>query len=302
MPILTISNAEYHGMTKYEGSSKVRNAYKSIKEYLKPHGEPTTDQKFGTMFHSFFLEPANYEREYYFIEMSERPNPDSTMTEGKNKQWLANHKIIAGSRELVKSDNLERMEGMRESLLSYTKGGRFPVREIMACSTFEQSYLIDEFNGVSAKCRPDIDNALGLWDLKTCKSASEQACIKAIENFRYDIQAAWYIDVYEAVTGIRKPFYFMFVEKTEPFDCFIMELNEDWIEVGRRDYFKALERIIDYNKTKHIKGYMDYIDDIFAKPETPYWVLKKAGMLGEVTLPELVSEVLSGEEDDDIEY
>lgn len=81
-------------------------------------------------------------------------------------------------------------------------------------------------------CRAMIDNApedprLPLYDLKTTTDASPDAVIRAIENYGYDVQAAHYLDTWQAATGERRRFRFVFVEKEPPHEVTVAELHDD---------------------------------------------------------------------------
>lgn len=81
-------------------------------------------------------------------------------------------------------------------------------------------------------CRAMFDNApadprLPIYDLKTTEDASPDACIRAVERYGYDVQAAHYLDVWEACTGERRNFRFVFVEKAPPYGTTVVQLHDD---------------------------------------------------------------------------
>ncbi len=86
----------------------------------------------------------------------------------------------------------------------------------------EQSYFAtDSDTGMKVKCRPDfiLDDGSLIIDLKTTQNASLKGFQKSVVNFRYYVQAAWYLDVVEMATGKRPDaFIFIAVEKTRPFN------------------------------------------------------------------------------------
>lgn len=89
-------------------------------------------------------------------------------------------------------------------------------------------------------CRAMIDAAPPrrsyLLDLKSCEDASPEACIRAVTAYGLDVQAAFYLDAWEAATGERRRFRFAFVEKSPPHEVSVVELHDrpgdeaDWIE------------------------------------------------------------------------
>lgn len=106
---------------------------------------------------------------------------------------------------------------------------------------------IAEIDGVM--CRARIDNAPAdkrrpLIDLKTTTDASPDACIKAVEGYSLDFQAAHYQDTWFHATGERRRFLFLFQEKSAPYEVGAVELyakqgdEADWMQDA---YGKAAE-------------------------------------------------------------
>jgi exodeoxyribonuclease VIII len=95
------------------------------------------------------------------------------------------------------------------------------------------------------KCRPDaIIGPLNLIiDLKTTDDASPKAFGRSAMKYRYDVQAAFYIDLYEAHYNCKcEGFIFIAVEKTPPFGVGVYVIEDEDIERGRVKYKPDLER------------------------------------------------------------
>jgi hypothetical protein len=93
-------------------------------------------------------------------------------------------------------------------------------------------------------CRAMVDNApadprLPLYDFKTTTDASPEAVVRAVEAYGYDVQAAHYLDTWQAATGERRRFRFVFVEKEAPHEVSVVELHDaqddpaDWMATAR---------------------------------------------------------------------
>ena len=98
---------------------------------------------------------------------------------------------------------------------------------------------------VLCRCRPDllippqsVGNGGGIVvDLKTTRDASPAGFKKSVRMFRYDVQAAWYLD------GVNKgfakgeemftTFIFIAVEKEPPYGVAVYQLDEDDVQKGR---------------------------------------------------------------------
>ncbi len=93
---------------------------------------------------------------------------------------------------------------------------------------------------VDAKGRVDkyVDGPAGhiVIDLKTCRSAHRVAMARAISDFGYARQAAWYRDGIKACLGNRPVIYMLVcVEKTPPYAISTLKLSEDALQVGANE-------------------------------------------------------------------
>jgi len=96
-------------------------------------------------------------------------------------------------------------------------------------------------------CRVMADNAPArpfkgkrlLIDFKTTEDASPDACIRSVESYGYDTQAAFYLDAWKAATGEARTFLFIFQEKSPPYEVGFVRLHDapgdeaDWLEDAR---------------------------------------------------------------------
>lgn len=94
---------------------------------------------------------------------------------------------------------------------------------------------------------PDAGSAEGaaLWDLKTTSKdpSAKEGLFYAIEDFRYGIQAAMYLDMFNVCTGEgREAFAFLFVGTAAPAMSCVVRLSQGDIDVFRVDYKSLLRR------------------------------------------------------------
>ena len=95
-----------------------------------------------------------------------------------------------------------------------------------------------EIDGIFCRCRVDnapADPRLPLIDIKSTTDASTDAVIASIARYGYDVQAAHYLDTWEAATGERRRFRFVFIEKEPPHEVAVVELydHEAAVRAGR---------------------------------------------------------------------
>lgn len=127
--------------------------------------------------------------------------------------------------------------------------------------------------GVPCKGRLDklIMAPATVVDVKTCRSTDPHDVDNAIWEYRYDIQAAFYCDLAEAVHG--KPFVFMMImiESAPPWDVCVKRLDEDSLAVGRQEYRGLLHKYKNCMATGVWPGRSDEIE--FAG--LPAWKLRQ---------------------------
>lgn len=100
-------------------------------------------------------------------------------------------------------------------------------------------------------------------DYKTAVSASPDAIAKAVANFSYHMQAAWYLDgVRELLPGSDPAFVFVFQEKAPPYLITVCELDHLAERAGRARNATAIERYRDCTESGIWPGYSGHPGDI----------------------------------------
>lgn len=125
----------------------------------------------------------------------------------------------------IKADVAERVERMASAVR-----GRLAAMGIRFQPSRSELSALAEVDGVWCRAMFDnvpVDSRRAIYDLKTTTDASPDAVIRSVESYGYDVQAAHYLDTWEAVTGERRRFRFVFVEKEPPHEVSIVELHDD---------------------------------------------------------------------------
>ncbi|WP_434286266.1 PD-(D/E)XK nuclease-like domain-containing protein [Celeribacter sp. SCSIO 80788] len=108
---------------------------------------------------------------------------------------------------------------------------------------YSEQVAIAEIDGVM--CRAMLDYVpLGedwMLDIKTTTDASPEACIKAVQNYAYDVQDAHYRETWLAASGERRRFRFCFVEKEPPYEVCVIELADGDAIMGVKKIARARE-------------------------------------------------------------
>ena len=110
--------------------------------------------------------------------------------------------------------------------------------------------IVFDYYGNLCKARFDMLQNDVIIDLKTCRDASPSGFKKAIRNFSYHQQAAFYLDA-AASAGLTEVdrFQFLAIQKTHPYPYAVYELSDEAIEYGRSLNEKALEQMLACAKT-----------------------------------------------------
>ncbi len=127
----------------------------------------------------------------------------------------------------------------------------------------------DEEFGVWRRCRWDHVTPYGeVADLKSCASAAPADVAKAMFNFGYFQQNAWYRDGYTELFGEEpRDFLNVFVQTEPPYLITIARLADEHVELGRKRNREALERYADCTAAGVWPAWSEDIIDI----SLPYW-------------------------------
>ena len=132
----------------------------------------------------------------------------------------------------------------------------------------------DKETGLDCKARPDfiLDDLSLVVDLKTTLDASPKGFQKSFAEYRYFVQAAWYLWVIEQSTGRRpEAFCFIAVEKKRPFGVGVYIADQQSIDLGMQHAREDLTKIAEWKANNHYPGYSERAEYI----SLPKWMLPK---------------------------
>lgn len=114
--------------------------------------------------------------------------------------------------------------------------------------------------GVRLRIRIDRLTSTELVDLKTTAArAKADNFAMTVFKFGYDLQGATYREVYELITGERRPFKFVTVETRAPYLLSVSTLNDHYYEIGRDKSMKARMTYAACAKAGHWPGYPEEV-------------------------------------------
>jgi len=258
---------EYLTLEKYIHSSDIKKLDQSISHLLnKEEFEETPALKLGTLAH-FIVTPgsevANFDATYMVM-----PKVDRRTKQGRQLHDDCEAKAKADGKILITQEDYTKVIKWRDNIFN----------DPMTENVFKKSKGVNEISGFFN--HPEISGIRGAIrvdklledkkiaiDFKTAVSAHPIAFKYAIKKFRYDIQAAWYIDGLKALTGDDYDFLFVVLEKSSPYLVQVYRLSEKDINSARDDIFNLLENYKTYvrapeAKQKTMTGYFSGIKTI----------------------------------------
>lgn len=249
--ILDMISEQYHDHEAISNSGLTQLA-KSAAHYrhYRENGRPDTDAlNFGSAFHTMLLEPVAFKDRVSIWEGADRRT-------NKGKELYAHALEEAAGRILIENEDYDGMVAMCTAINAHVSSNVYLSGKGMVEASL---FWADAETGIQCRCRPDWMRDDGvLVDLKTTRDASPEQYERHAFNYRYFVQAAFYMMGYEAVTGNRCPaFAFVAVEKEAPFGVSLWIADEAAIDAGKREVRRCLERYALAKKTGKFECYPD---------------------------------------------
>lgn len=267
-----MENADYHrhsAVSKSHLDQIAKSPLHYWARYLDPNRvapEPTAAMAIGTAVHTHVLELDQWDARYVTA-----PEGINRRTNAGKAEWEAFETAATGRTVLSRTD-AELVMRMGHSVFRHPAASMLLAMPGKAETTHMWT---DEATGLQCKCRPDwlTDDGSLIVDLKTTEDASPTGFRKSIANFRYFVQASWYLDGVERATGKRpEQFIFLCVEKRAPFACAVYAADAEMIEAGANAAARDLEVLATCRQANAWPGYSDQIEPISLPP----WMRPKA--------------------------
>jgi len=289
--IIKDSNKKYHSDKSYIGSSSLK-LYKESPLHYKFHKvESTPALEFGSLYHTFVLEPELFEKEYFVFDDAEicEQLVNGAFMDDKGKQilakspratniykeWYGNQMALSNGRKLVGITELAMIKEMKNTLFSHPYA-----RYLLTGGVSELSHYAT-LNGVNVKIRPDhmFEKKKICVDLKTAKTAKHEDFPRDAYDRGYHISAALYSDVLEQIYSPGEPWTFFFVvqEKVFPYAFNIFKSSPQFMSIGQYEYEILLEQHKYCLENNDYRGYQVFADNKFGIHglEIPAYLVKE---------------------------
>lgn len=256
---------EYHENKDYLGSSSLKALAKSpalFWYHRENETEPTPALTFGSLVHAmlerdFSLnKPQNlsfsFESDFFEIEKLNRRKKE--YQDWKKAQIEAGKQIVTIEQEQTAKLIVNQLlnSPIANLLQGYNEVSFFTEIEVdkLSFDTEKSDAIIEALEQnesdkvkVKVKARPDVlnlENQL-IIDYKTCSDTPDERNMQAwILHNRYDLQAGLYSLVLEQFTGVRMPFLFVFLQKTEPYEVGWILIENEQLDIAIEEAKKFL--------------------------------------------------------------
>jgi len=201
--------------------------------YLTSDRIQTPAMAFGSAFHMALLEPDNFKQTYVTA-----PEIDRRSKEGK----IQYDKFVyeADGKEILSAQDANRIDKMINSVLTNTVASE----RLSACTQFEAEFSWN--NADTGLPMRGIIDAIGpnfLIDVKSTTNADPRLFQQDIFRNNYHRQAAIYLDALDHPSHI--DFYFIAVEKDEPYGVSVHRMDPHAIEIGRKN---MIDQLLEYRQ------------------------------------------------------
>lgn len=214
-------------------------------EYInpkRPQRKVTPALNMGTALHALVLEH----------EVIWRKAPDVPKRSNKDKQtWKEHEESLLPGEVSLKAVEIAQVELMANSVRNHKVAARYLYDK--ASQPLTEFTIQWDCAGTACKSRIDMlrrhpkKNEILIIDLKTTRDASPRGFRKAVTDFKYHLQAAFYMDAVKAYFGNRYGtdtkyrFIFVAVENTRPYATGVYECSIGTMKQGAREYTQALQ-------------------------------------------------------------
>lgn len=222
-------NADYHA-SKGISKSGLDLVHRSPAHYAyRPARHATRHMEIGTAIHTAMLEPERFDSEYMLL----RDVKDRRASE--YKQAVKVH----GSERTLSGPESDKVIGMQQAVYANAAA-----RDLLKADGWCElsGFSIDAETGQVCRHRFDKLTTDGIGvDVKKTQDASPEAFSRTIHRYRYHVQAAFYADCHERITGDRlTSFKIIAVEEEFPHGVKVYTLDDDALAIGRAEYREDL--------------------------------------------------------------
>ncbi len=186
---------------------------------------------FGRLLHEYVLEPATFADRHV-----EAPAWEWGKGSKKGKAERAEFEVEhALGRNVVEREELENVRRCASGILSHPDA-----RKLLGAGGYrEVSIYWDDPEFGPSKARLDelvqLGGSLAVVDLKSSRHPGARTFASDAHTFGYALQGEWYLRGCRALGIDPTAFWIIAAQNCAPWECAVYRLDEDWLELARRE-------------------------------------------------------------------
>jgi exodeoxyribonuclease VIII len=241
---------KYHADKKYISASGMKKLKVSPAHFKEEEEIKESDALlFGSAYHCFILESDKFEKQYYIFDDSVvcgalmAKGAKSPRATNDYKTWLAGEQSFSDGKIMIDKADFDKLQAMKDKLMHHPYA-----KMLLSNGVNEQGYMgtIETEAGIiPVKFKPDHvnENKKIIVDLKTTIDASADGFTRHAADLNYHLQASFYADLMERISGDNRPYKFIFIaqEKKKPYAFNLFESSPQFISQGRYEYELLLQ-------------------------------------------------------------
>jgi hypothetical protein len=251
-----VTDDEYFGWDAVS-NSRLSLLNRSPAHFRQGFKESTPALRLGSLIHAGVLEWKQLIDRYVF--MPDYSNHPDNKTAGGDRSFSKTTKFVKErealfrdlhhDKEIVTQAEYDKLIGMSEAFALCPEA-----KELLTGGESEVAVVWDDpLTGMRCKAKIDYLRDDAFIDVKTTRDG--QAFDRAIANYGYHRQAAFYQRGVAAVTGKRLPCYMMPIESSAPYCVRVAQMSEAAIAVGNGEVDALLLRLKDCYEKDEWLGY-----------------------------------------------
>jgi exodeoxyribonuclease VIII len=212
-------------------------------ELTRSQPKDTAALRWGSALHTMILEPARFANEYTIggpvNKKTGKPYGSDTVAFA---EWA-----MGQVKPILTHEEFRLITGMADAIAAH------PVaRTIRDEPRQTELSVFWQLDGTPCKARLDCLQPETIWDIKSCHDASYRGFERAIANFAYHMQAAWYLDG-AGQAGLVKSgcrYLWIAVENAAPYALAVYQASLELLQVGHDRCEQAVALWRDCEKKK----------------------------------------------------
>ena len=196
---------------------------------------PTKDMIIGQALHCVVLDPDSTDSQ--FVEGLDRENRSN-----KDKEAHIAFQARHSRAHVLDRKSWEMVQAMAKGIWTNQS-----VKQLLTGKGANELAVVWDDDIGPTRCKALLDRLTTdvggypcILDIKSTKDIRDYAFRREILERKYHVQAALYLRGANKVRPMRRKFYLIPIEKKEPFDCRVLQLEEDAIDQGTREVERYL--------------------------------------------------------------